>query len=126
MRMLKCYLANNREGHFVTADGAMSAPGQVWSCNSCGCRLVLMMNVDTLGGGNNSQLNDNALQDMSEIICDAGQATSSIRYETVTNMTSLTISRSGRGAFSSPFNQLKSWVQAMEAPVTTVRAGIAG
>ena len=41
MRMLKCYLANNREGHFVTADGAMSAPGQVWSCNSCGCRLVL-------------------------------------------------------------------------------------
>lgn len=41
MRMLKCHLANNREGHFVTADEAMSAPGQVWSCASCGCRLVL-------------------------------------------------------------------------------------
>jgi hypothetical protein len=41
MRMLKCYLANNREGHFVTTDEAMSAPGQVWNCASCGCRLVL-------------------------------------------------------------------------------------
>ncbi|EAS5349616.1 hypothetical protein D8V81_04400 [Salmonella enterica] len=41
MRMLKCYLANNRDGHFVTAEEAMSAPGQIWSCASCGCRLVL-------------------------------------------------------------------------------------
>lgn len=41
MRMLKCHLANNREGHFVTAEEAMSAPGQVWSCASCGCHLVL-------------------------------------------------------------------------------------
>ncbi|MGG5965125.1 putative zinc ribbon protein, partial [Salmonella enterica] len=28
--MLKCYLANNRDGHFVTAEEAMSAPGQIW------------------------------------------------------------------------------------------------
>lgn len=41
MHMLKCYLANDREGHFMTAGEAMSAPGQVWSCASCGCRLVL-------------------------------------------------------------------------------------
>lgn len=41
MRMLKCHLANHREGHFVTTDEAMSAPGQVWSSASCGCRLVL-------------------------------------------------------------------------------------
>lgn len=41
MRMLKCHLANDCEGHFVTADEAMSAPGQVWSCASCGCRMVL-------------------------------------------------------------------------------------
>ncbi|WP_438468145.1 putative zinc ribbon protein [Salmonella enterica] len=25
----------------MTAEEAMSAPGQVWSCASCGCRLVL-------------------------------------------------------------------------------------
>ncbi|HEJ7885182.1 TPA: hypothetical protein SMI12_002132 [Serratia liquefaciens] len=41
MRMLKCHLANDREGHFVTAGEAMNAPGLVWSCASCGCRLVL-------------------------------------------------------------------------------------
>lgn len=41
MRVLKCYLANDREGHFVTTSEAMSTPGQVWSCASCGCRLVL-------------------------------------------------------------------------------------
>ncbi|EAX4618765.1 hypothetical protein FKY11_03680 [Salmonella enterica] len=41
MRMLKCYLANNREGRFVTAGEAMRAPGQVWTCTSCGCPLVL-------------------------------------------------------------------------------------
>ena len=85
-----------------------------------------MMNLDTLGGDNTSQLNDNALQDMSEIICDAGQTVSGIRYDAVTNMASLSISRSDRGSFSSPFNQLKAWIQAMDAPVTMVRTGIAG
>ena len=85
-----------------------------------------MMNLDTLGGGNNSQFNDNALQDMSEIICDAGQMASGVRYDAVTNMILLTISRSGRGGFSSPFNQLKAWIQAMDAPVSMVRTGIAG
>jgi len=41
MRVLKSYLANDLEGHFVTASEAMSATVQVWSCVSCGCRLVL-------------------------------------------------------------------------------------
>lgn len=41
MRILKCYLANDREGHFVTAGEALNTPGQVWSCASCGCRLIL-------------------------------------------------------------------------------------
>lgn len=41
MRILKCYLVNNRGGNFVTADEAMSAPGQIWSSASFGCRLAL-------------------------------------------------------------------------------------
>lgn len=40
MRMLKCHLANDREGHFVTAGEAMSAPGQIWSCASWCCMLA--------------------------------------------------------------------------------------
>lgn len=63
-----------------------------------------MMNLETLGGGNNSQFNYNALQDMSELICGAGLTAGGIRYDAVTNMASLTISRSGCGSFSSPFN----------------------
>lgn len=39
--MMKCYLATDREGHYVTAEAAMSATGQIWSCASCGCRLML-------------------------------------------------------------------------------------
>lgn len=99
----------------------------VWGATSAPvCRMALMMNFDTLGGRNNSQFNENALLDMSEIICDAGQTFGGIHYDAVTNMASLIISRSERGSFSSPFNQLITWIQAMDAPVTMVRTGIAG
>lgn len=35
MRLLKCYPANDREGHFVTAGEVMSVPGQIRSFASC-------------------------------------------------------------------------------------------
>lgn len=47
MCMLKCYLANNRRGHFVTADEAMSAPGiymelrLMWLSSGAACKLFL-------------------------------------------------------------------------------------
>lgn len=47
MCMLKCYLANNRRGHFVMADEAMSAPGiymelhLMWLSSGAACRLFL-------------------------------------------------------------------------------------
>ena len=41
MRMLKCYLASDRVGQFVTAKDAMRSPGSAWTCVSCGCPLVL-------------------------------------------------------------------------------------
>lgn len=40
IHMLKCYLANDHRGHFVTTSEATNMPGQVWSCVSCGCRLI--------------------------------------------------------------------------------------
>ncbi|EOZ5388145.1 putative zinc ribbon protein [Klebsiella pneumoniae] len=43
MRILKCYLANNASGRFVTADGAAKSPGDVWAFASCGCVLCLLM-----------------------------------------------------------------------------------
>ncbi|MEP9902010.1 MULTISPECIES: putative zinc ribbon protein [Enterobacteriaceae] len=41
IRMLKCYLASDHRGHFVTTNEAANMPGQVWGCVSCGCRLIL-------------------------------------------------------------------------------------
>ncbi len=47
MRMLKCYIANNRRGHLVTADEAMSAPGiymelrLMWLSSGAACKLFL-------------------------------------------------------------------------------------
>lgn len=32
IRMLKCYLASDRRGHFVTTSEAANMPGQVWGC----------------------------------------------------------------------------------------------
>lgn len=40
IRMLKCYLASDQRGHFVTTSEAANMLGQVWSCVSCGCRLI--------------------------------------------------------------------------------------
>lgn len=40
MRMLKCYLANDRTGHFVTAKDAWRSPDRAWTCASCGCPLM--------------------------------------------------------------------------------------
>lgn len=45
MRMLKCYLANDRHGRYVTADAVRV--GGVQTCISCGCLLVLQ--ADTHG-----------------------------------------------------------------------------
>ncbi|BBT88864.1 hypothetical protein WP8W19C02_04840 [Enterobacter cloacae] len=42
MRILKCYLANNSSGRFVTADDAAKSPEDVWTFASCGCVLYLL------------------------------------------------------------------------------------
>lgn len=41
MRILKCYLANNSCGRFVTAEVAACAEKDTWTCLSCGCVLLL-------------------------------------------------------------------------------------
>ncbi len=43
MRMLKCYLANNRDGHIVTAKDAMQSPRRM-------DLLFLWLSVDTSCG----------------------------------------------------------------------------
>lgn len=90
------------------------------------CGMILLMNLDTLGGGHHSQLNDNSLQDMNEMICDAWLAVTGADRNGVTNITPMILNRSGCGNFATPFNQLKTQVQMMLAPIATARKGITG
>ncbi|ECZ0013255.1 hypothetical protein PZ84_004755 [Salmonella enterica subsp. enterica] len=41
MRVLKCFLATNVPGHYVTAEDALSTGTRIRSCVSCGCGLIL-------------------------------------------------------------------------------------
>lgn len=47
IRMLKCYLASDHRGHFVTTSEAANMPGQIWGCVSCGCRLIFHTGTQT-------------------------------------------------------------------------------
>ncbi|MGC6031560.1 hypothetical protein [Enterobacter kobei] len=49
-----------------------------------------------------------------------------IDHDAITSITPIIVNRSVRGAFTTPFNQLKAQVQAMAVPVATARTGIAG
>ncbi|WP_370429500.1 inovirus-type Gp2 protein [Klebsiella aerogenes] len=90
------------------------------------CKMVLLMNLDTLGAARHAQRVENSHQAISEIIRDAWQTVTGVDYDGITSMTPLIISRSVRGAFTTPFNQLKAQVQTMEAPVATARTGATG
>ncbi|WP_050863318.1 putative zinc ribbon protein [Enterobacter kobei] len=41
MRMMKCYLANTDNGHFITADEAATGEPGPLTCSTCGCVLYV-------------------------------------------------------------------------------------
>ena len=84
------------------------------------------MNPDTLGVGRNPQLTDAALQELNAIIAIAWQTVTDNACSGVTTITPLVISRTGRDASSTPFNQLRAQVQIMLAPVATARTCVTG
>lgn len=97
----------------------------IWEAASAPeCKMVLMLNLDTLGTERNPQLADGALQEINVIIADAWQTVAGTACTGVTSMTQNIISRAGRDVFTSPFNQLKTQVQAMTVPVTLARTGV--
>ncbi|HCC3327761.1 TPA: inovirus-type Gp2 protein [Salmonella enterica] len=96
------------------------------SASAPACRMVLLLNLDTLGAGGQTRLAENSHQAISEIIRDAWQTVTGVDHDGITNMTPMIINRAVRGAFTTPFNQLKALVQTMHAPVATARTGVAG
>ncbi|WP_373224910.1 DUF3296 domain-containing protein [Enterobacter cloacae complex sp. ESBL7] len=94
----------------------------LWASTSAPeCKMVLLLNLDTLGTVRNPQLTDSALRALNTILSDAWQTVTGTACAGVTTVMPLVISRTGRDAFAASFNQLKAKVQEMRAPLTTAR-----
>lgn len=90
----------------------------VWeSASAPDCRMVLMMNLDTLGAARD----ESAQQAMRKIIRNAWLSVTGSEHH---GITPIIINRAVRRTFRSPFNQLRTQVQSMAAPISTARTGI--
>ncbi|EOZ5388144.1 DUF3296 domain-containing protein [Klebsiella pneumoniae] len=87
------------------------------------CRMVLLMNPDTLGMIRDAPPATSVLQGMSMIITDAGRAVTDADGG-ITGMSSFIISRAERGGFTQSFNLLQARVQEMASPVAMTRTGV--
>ena len=96
------------------------------SASAPACRMVLLLNLDTLVDGRNVQLIERAQREISEMLSDAWLTVSSDDRYGVTSITPIILNRSGRGVFTEPFNLLRSQVLTMQAPVATARTGVTG
>lgn len=82
------------------------------------CKMVLLMNLDTLGVWRDEVVQ----QEMSGILREAWHTVTDTDSN-VTSMASFIISRTGRCSFSQPFSQLQARVNDMAFPVMTARTG---
>lgn len=99
----------------------------VWeSASAPACQMVLLMNLDTLGACRHTGLDESTQQAISEMLSEAWLAVTGAERNGVTNITPVIMNRTGRGTFTTPFNQLRSQLQTMQAPVATARTGITG
>lgn len=88
------------------------------------CRMVLLLNLDTLGAGRHTGLDERTQQAISEMLWDAWLTVTGAERNGVTNITPVILNRVGRGVFTTPFNQLTAQVKAMTVPVTLARTGV--
>lgn len=79
------------------------------------CKMVLLMNLDTLG-------RDRVEQDISAIIRDAWRTVVEVDNP-VAGISSFIISRSDKCSFTQSFSQLQAKVNEMASPVVTARTG---
>ncbi|GLH25597.1 hypothetical protein ENT52713_29930 [Enterobacter sp. 200527-13] len=97
----------------------------IWEAASAPeCKMVLMMNLDTLGAARHSPLIESVQQTMGEILNDAWQAVTGVDHDAISSIKPIIVNRSERGVFTTPFNQLNALVQAMAVPVATARTGV--
>ncbi|WP_373226647.1 inovirus-type Gp2 protein [Enterobacter cloacae complex sp. ESBL7] len=99
----------------------------IWeSASAPQCRMVLLLNFDTLGAGRHTGHDESAQQAISEMLREAWLMVTGADRKDVTNITPIILNRSDRGTFTTPFNQLRAQVQTMRAPIATARTGVTG
>lgn len=92
----------------------------IWeSVGTAECKMVLLMNLDTLGAG----CDEVARQVMSAIIDEAWR-TATEADKNVASMSFFIISRSDKCSFTQSFNQLRLRVDEMASPVMAARTGV--
>ncbi len=91
--------------------------------SALGCNMILLINLNTLETVRDPSLIDNALQEMNTAISDVWQTAAGV-HNKVTNMSSAIISRTEKGSFTVPFNQLQAKVNNMVSPVIMARTGV--
>lgn len=97
----------------------------VWEpASSAQCKMVLLLNLDTLGTSGHTGLAESAQQAISEMLSEAWLTVTGMERNGVTSIMPIILNRTGRGTFTAPFNQLRTLVQAMEVPVATARTGL--
>ncbi|MFZ5001168.1 YagK/YfjJ domain-containing protein [Enterobacter asburiae] len=99
----------------------------VWESESASapqCKMVLLLNLDTLVAGGHIGLAENVHQAISEMLREAWVTVTGTERNGVTDITPIILNRSGRGTFTTPFNQLTAQVKAMAAPLATARTGV--
>ncbi|MGK3042955.1 DUF3296 domain-containing protein [Klebsiella michiganensis] len=94
------------------------------SASAPACRMVLLLNLDTLVDGRNVQLIERAQQEINEMLSNAWITVIGAERNGVTSVTPIIINRADREAFTAPFNLLTGHVKAMLAPVATARTGV--
>jgi hypothetical protein len=86
------------------------------------CKMVLLMNLDTLGAWRDKVVQ----QEMSGILREAWRTVTGTDRNGVTSITPMILNHSDCGNFATSFSQLKIQVQTMQAPIATARIGMAG
>ncbi|WP_407907696.1 DUF3296 domain-containing protein [Escherichia coli] len=87
------------------------------------CRMVLLMNFDTLVAVRKPPLMDSVLQEMYAVIRDAWRTVTDADNRVV-SMSSSIISRTDRCSFTRPFSLLQTKVNEMVSPVMTARTAV--
>ncbi|HHR4016621.1 TPA: DUF3296 domain-containing protein [Salmonella enterica] len=96
----------------------------LWEAASApACRMILLMNFDTLVAVRKPPLMDSVLQEMYVVIRDAWRTVTDADNRVV-SMSSSIISRTDRCSFTRPFSQLQTRVNEMVSPVMTARTAV--